>query len=181
MAGGIGRLVCIAQVATAHGVRGAIKLRCFTERPENVVAYGPLLDAEGRELLRPRVIGSWRGGVIVTAEGIRDRAAAEALRGRKLYVPRSALPPVEEDEYYHEDLIGLRVLDEAGESLGEVLAVHDFGAGPVLEIGRSSRDSTLLPFTRETVPEIDLARGHLLVVPPAAVAARASDEREPVS
>ncbi len=180
MAGDRERLVCIAQVATAHGVRGALRLRCFTERPENVAAYGPLLDATGRELLRIRVTGSWRGGVIVSAEGIRDRAAAEALRGRKLYVPRSALPPTEVEEYYHEDLVGLRVIDEAGEPLGEVLAVQDFGAGPLLEIGHDRRDSTLLPFTRETVPEIDLERGRLVVVRPPMVEAGPADDRETI-
>ena len=175
------RLVCVAQVAGAHGVRGALKLRCFTERPGNVARYGPLLDARGREMLRPRVIGSWRGGVIVAAEGIPDRDAAEALRGQKLYVPRSALPPPGEDEYYHEDLVGLRAIDRAGEWLGEVLAVHDYGAGPLLEIGHGGRDSLLLPFTRETVPEIDPGRGHLVVVPPVMVEAAAGTGGEPVT
>ena len=174
------RLVCVAEVATAHGVRGALKLRCFTERPESVAAYGPLLDAQGRELLRPRVIGRWRGGVVVVSENIRDRDAAEALRGRKLYVPRRALPPAGEEEYYHADLLGLRAVGTGGGELGEVLAVHEFGAGTLLEIGHDRRDSVLVPFTREAVPEIHLERGYLVVEPPLTVEAEGREREEAV-
>ncbi len=156
-------LVCVAEVASPHGVRGAFKLRCFTETPEGALAYGPLLDEQGRELFRPRLIGHWRQGVIVRAAQITDRGAAERLRGRRLHVPRAALPPTAPDEFYHHDLIGLAVYDEAGAARGEVLAVHDFGAGTLLEVGADRRRSVLIPFTREAVPGIDLQEGRVTI------------------
>jgi 16S rRNA processing protein RimM len=159
-------MVCVAQVATAHGVRGALKLRCFTESPENVAAYGPLCDEAGHELFAVRILSAARDGVIVTAEGIRDRDAALGLRGLRLYVPRSRLPATDEDEFYHEDLVGLAARDPAGRSVGRVLAVHDFGAGDILEIATEDGRSEMVPFTRAAVPEIDLAARVLTVVLP---------------
>lgn len=157
-------LVCVAEVATAHGVRGAMKLRCFTEQPENVALYGPLLDEQGRELLRIRIIGSWRGGVIVEAEGVRDRTAAEFLRGVRLYVPRARLPAVGEDEFYHVDLVGLEARDESGAVLGRVVSVQDFGAGELLEIETAPGRTGFVTFSREAVPEVDLAGGRVVVM-----------------
>lgn len=159
-------MVCVAQVAAAHGVRGALKLRCFTELPENVAAYGPLCDEQGCELLRVRVLGPTQGGVIVRAQGIEDRDAAQALRGMRLYVPRARLPAPEADEFYHEDLVGLRALDPAGQLLGRVLAVLNFGAGDLLELEMEGGRREMIPFTREAVPEIDLKRGLVTVVLP---------------
>ncbi len=161
------RLVCVGEIASAHGVRGRLKLRCFTERPEDVLAYGPLLDEDGRELLRARIVGRWKSGVIVEAEGLADRNAADLLRGRRLYVPRARLPEItERDCYYRVDLVGLRVHTRDGRPLGRVLAIHDFGAGEILESGPDRRLSVLVRFTRETVPEVDLEGGRLVVDPP---------------
>lgn len=157
-------LVCVAEVATAHGVRGAIKLRCFTERPENVASYGPLLDERGREALRIRIVGHWRAGVIVEAEGVRDRTAAEFLRGLRLYVPRERLPEAGEDEFYHVDLVGLEARDESGAVLGRVVAVQDFGAGELLEIETAPGRTGFVTFSREAVPEVDVAGGLVVVV-----------------
>ncbi len=156
-------LVCVALVAAAHGVRGALKLKCFTEAPENVTRYGPLCDAEGHELFRVRRIGPAKGGLIVEAEGIADRDAAEALRGLRLYVPRDRLPAVENDTFYHADLIGLAALAETGEHLGEVVAVHDFGAGDVLEYVDADGRSRMVAFTLAHVPEVDIARRRVVV------------------
>lgn len=162
------KLVCVAAVATAHGVRGALKLRCFTEAPESVAAYGPVCDAHGRELFPLRVLGRVPGGVLAEAGGITDRDNAEALRGMRLYVPRERLPSVDqEDEFYHEDLIGLTAVGADGRVYGRVRAVHDFGAGDVLEVADEAGATSLFPFTREVVPEIDLAGGQLRLVPPA--------------
>ncbi len=160
------RLVCVAEIATAHGVRGALKLRTFTAEPENVLAYGPLLDERGEVLLVVRrVVGRWKSGLIVEAEGVADRTTAEFLRGLRLYVPRAALPEPGEDEYYHVDLIGLRVEDTEGRHLGEVLAVHDFGAGEILEYGHGRHRTRMIRFTREEVPVVDLAGGRIVVAP----------------
>ena len=156
-------MICLAHVAAAHGVRGALKLRCFTERPENVAAYGPLYDERGRELFAVQVQRAVPGGVIVTAEGIADRDAAEALRGTRLYVPRSRLPALEPDEFYHEDLVGLAVRDATAREIGRVRAVLDFGGGEMLEIETAQGGSELVPFTRAAVPEIDLT-GRIIVV-----------------
>ena len=161
------KLVCVAAVAAAHGVRGALKLKTFTEDPENVGAYGPLLDETGRELFAVRVIGPSKGGVIVEALGITDRDAADALRGLRLYVPRVRLPEPAPDTFYYEDLVGLTVVDTDGRPLGRVSAVHDFGAGEVLEYSDEAGQSGMVPFTTALVPEVDLARGRLVVVPEA--------------
>lgn len=159
------KLVCVAAVAAAHGVRGALKLKTFTEDPLDVGAYGPLLDEAGRELFAVRVVAAAKGGVIVEAEGITDRDAAEALRGLRLYVPRARLPEPEADTFYYEDLVGLEVADTEGQLVGRVIAVHDFGAGEVLEYRDAAGRDGMVPFTTELVPEVDLARGRIVVVP----------------
>ena len=156
-------LVCLAAVAAAHGVRGELRLRCFTERPENVAAYGPLLDERGDRRFRVRVLRAAKGGAIVAAEGVHDRDAAEALRGLRLHVPRAALPPAGEDEFYHEDLVGLAVAAPDGRTLGEVVAVHDFGAGDVIAWRDTDGAERLTPFTRAHVPTVDLAAERLVV------------------
>lgn len=161
-------LVCVAAIAAAHGVRGALKLKSFTAEPESAVAYGPVCDEAGRELFSLRQIGQAGATLIVEAEGIRDRDAAEALRGMRLYVPRDRLPAVEEeDEFYHADLLGLDVVDGEGRPLGTVRAIHDFGAGDLLEIEGAGQPALVVPFTRAVVPVIDLAAGRLTVLPPA--------------
>jgi 16S rRNA processing protein RimM len=172
------KLVCIAAVAAPHGVRGALKLRCFTEVPESVAAYGPVCDEGGRELFSLEIVGQVPGGVLARASGIRDRDAAEALRGMRLYVPRQRLPRLEqEDEFYHEDLIGLRAIGIDGRVYGTVKAVHDFGAGDVLEVADATGASSLFPFTRDVVPEIDFTAGQLRLVPPAELVAAAATSR----
>lgn len=157
-------IVCVAVVATAHGVRGALKLRCFTEDPASVAAYGPVVDGKGRRYTL-RVIGSTRDGVIVQAPEVTGRDQAELLRGTELFVPRDRLPPPAEDEFYHEDLVGLDVVDRSGASRGRVRAVHNHGAGDVIEV-EAEGDSFLLPFTREAVPEVDLRQRRLVIDPP---------------
>jgi 16S rRNA processing protein RimM len=159
--------VCVAVVATAHGVRGALKLRAYTEAPEDVAAYGPLHDRHGRRLFELSVIGRAKGGVIVRASGIEDREAALALRGTELYVPRAALPALAEDEFYYSDLEGLEAVRPDGSPVGVVRAVDNFGAGDVLELIGPDGRPLILPFDRRTVPEIDLAGRRVVVDPPA--------------
>ena len=171
------RLVCVAAVAAAHGVRGALKLKCFTEDPASVGSFGPLLDEAGRELLTIRVIAPAKGGVIAVAEGITDRDAAEALRGVRLYIPRERLPEPEDDAFYYEDLVGLAVQDTAGRPLGRVIAVHDFGAGEVIEYQGAEGNGGMVPFTLALVPEVDLAHGRLVVAPEALEVAAPSEAR----
>jgi 16S rRNA processing protein RimM len=158
--------VCVAAVATAHGIRGALKLRCFTERPADAAAYGPVYDRHGKRLFALKVIGQSRGGILVEAEGIRDRNAAEALRGTELFVPRTALPEIGPDEFYHSDLEGLEVLRRDGARLGVVRTLANFGAGDILEVAADDGRTLALPFDHDTVPTVDLAAGRLVVEPP---------------
>jgi 16S rRNA processing protein RimM len=157
-----GKLICIGAVAGAHGVRGLVRIKSFTERPEAVAAYGPVADDRGRSYCI-EVKGPAKGGVLAALTGVSDRDAAEALRGRRLYVPREAMPPPDADEYYHADLIGLAAVREDGRALGEVVAVHEHGSAPVLEVRLSEAESRLIPFTREAVPEVDLTAKRLTV------------------
>ena len=158
--------VCVAVVATAHGLRGMLKLRCFTERPEDVAAYGPVFDRNGRRLFELEVIGPAPAGVLARAHGIEDRDAAEALRGAELFVPRAALPELASDEFYHSDLEGMEALRPDGSRFGVVQGVANFGAGDLIEVVADSGRQISLPFTREIVPSIDLERGWLVVEPP---------------
>ena len=161
------RRVCLAAVAGAQGVRGLVKLKTFTERPEDALAYGMLRNEAGDRSFRVTAKGQSKGLLVAAIEGVADRDAAAALRGTRLYVDRSVLPPTEEEEYYHADLLGLEVRNGAGQPLGRVRAIYDFGAGDVIEIRGEDGRITVLPFTRQVVPEVDLAGGRLVVNPPA--------------
>jgi 16S rRNA processing protein RimM len=164
MAGG---RVCLGQIGAAHGVRGEVRLRSFTADPAAIASYGPLETEDGRvfeiQSMRPA-----KDHFVATLAGIADRDAAQALVNVKLYVPRERLPePKEVDEFYHADLIGLSVVDRAGRQLGTVIAVHNFGAGDLIEVRQVEGAPTqLLPFDAATVPEIDVAAGRMVVAPP---------------
>lgn len=159
-------MVCVAQIGAPHGVRGAFRLRCFTEVPESVAAYGPVHDEAGRPLFALRILAEAKGGLIAAAPGIADRDAAEALRGLRLFVPRDRLPATEEDEFYHEDLVGLTARAPDGTSLGRVIAVHNHGAGDILEVELEPGRTELVPFTRAAVPAVDLTAGTVELVLP---------------
>lgn len=167
--------ICLAVIAGAHGVRGLVKLKCFTEVPEDVTAYGPLSDQRGQSF-RLTLKGRVKGTLLAAVAGVEDRDAAQALRGTRLYVPRSALPAPAEEEFYYADLIGLTAETPAGESLGRVRDVYDFGAGDLLEIEGEERRTLVVPFTRATVPSIDLAGGRLVVDPPTEVLPEGGEE-----
>ncbi|MGD9537354.1 MAG: ribosome maturation factor RimM [Alphaproteobacteria bacterium] len=164
-----GRLVCLGEIVGPHGVRGAVRVKSFAATPGGLAAYGALSDASGRRKFELRLIGESRGALIAQIEGVDDRDAAEALRGTRLYVGRDALPAPEPDDFYHVDLIGLRVVDTRGEAIGRVRDVLDLPAGAVLEIEREDGDELLLPFTRAAVPTVDLDAGLMVVDLPAEV------------
>jgi len=159
--------VCVARVGAPHGVRGEVKLWSFTADPAAVGGYGPFQTEDGRaveiDALRPA------GDCFVARlKGVADRDAAAMLRNKDLYVPRERLPAPDADEFYLADLVGLAVMDRDGKKLGTVMAVHDFGAGPVLEFRPDAGgDTVMLPFTEQIVPVVDVAGGRLMVVPPA--------------
>ena len=157
--------ILIAQIGAAHGVRGEVRVKSYAAEPDALRRYGELVAEDGRrftvEKLRPA-----REMLVVTFRGLRDRNDAEALNGTRLYVERGMLPEPDEDEYYHADLIGLAAADAEGRPLGTVVAVHDFGAGEMLEIAPARGASLLVPFTKAAVPEIDLAGRRIVVDPP---------------
>src|SRR5579863_779673 len=160
------KLVCVGVIAGAHGVQGAVRVKSFTADPEDIARYGPLEDESGGQRFSLRLVGSAKGVVIARLAGIADRDRAEGLRGMRLYLPRAALPPTADEEYYHADLIGLAAALADGTALGYVSAVHDFGAGDTLEIERPKGPAAMVPFTRAIVPIVDLAAGRLVLDPP---------------
>ena len=161
-------LVVIGAVAGAHGVRGDAKLKAFGD-PAALCRYGPLLGEDGQVLLTPKGSRPGPGGLVIAwFEERLTREEVQALKGTRLCVPRALLPEPDEEEFYHADLIGLDVESLQGEALGRVKAVHDFGAGDLLEV--SGPDGVwFLPFTRVAVPHVDLKAGRLVADPPEAV------------
>lgn len=156
-------LICVAKIGAAHGVRGEVKLWPFTEDPMAVVDYGPLSTKDGArqfEVVRARVA---KDHLVATLKGVTTRNDAERVNGIELYIPRDRLPATEEGEYYHADLIGLRAIDAKGDEIGKVLAIHNFGAGNIIEIAPSQGPTLLLPFNNTVVPTVDLANGHVVV------------------
>lgn len=158
--------VTLGVIVGVHGVRGLVRVKSFTEVPDDIVAYGPLKDATGKSY-ELEVTGRAKGVLLVRIAGIRDRNEAEALKGTELQIERDRLPEADEDEFYHADLIGLRAETVSGDGLGQVVAVQNFGAGDLLEIRLDgSRKTVLVPFDGEVVPEVDLDAGRLVVDPP---------------
>ena len=158
--------VCVGQILGAHGVRGLVKLASFTGDPEAVAHYGPLTDERGERRFTVALSGAQKGHYLARIDEVRDREAAQALTGTRLYVEREQLPPTDEDEFYHADLIGLRAERPDGTPLGTVAALHDFGAGDIIELKLDSGERPFLPFDRTTVPVIDLAHGRIVIDPP---------------
>lgn len=159
--------ILVGAIAGAHGVRGQVRIKSFTDDPAAVAAYGPVSDESGERRFDLIVTGQTKGGVIARIEGVGDRTTAEGLRGLRLYVPRSVLPAPQAGEYYSADLIGLRADLEDGTCYGRVKSVQDYGAGDILEIERSDGATELLPFTDRIVPVVDLAAGRIVIEPPA--------------
>ncbi len=158
--------VCLGAVAGAYGVRGEVRLKSFCALAEDIAAYGPLEDEAGTRRFQVTLTGVAKGALTARLSGVAGREAADALRGTRLYAPRDRLPPPQDDEYYHADLIGLSVHDTGGAELGSVRAVHNHGATDLLEVqGPGLRETVLLPFTRAVVPTVDLARGRLVADP----------------
>lgn len=165
--------VCLGQIGAPHGVAGQVRLRSFTADPGAIAGYGALQTEDGRTLrltsLRPA------GAHFVAGfAGVCDRDAAAGLANARLYVPRERLPRIEApDEYYHADLIGLDAVDRAGTAHGTVVAIHNFGAGDLIEVRLAQGGRTeMLPFDADHVPQVDLANKRIVISPPAATAER---------
>jgi 16S rRNA processing protein RimM len=162
-----GARICVGQIGAAHGVRGEVRLRSFTADPEAIGRYGPLETEDGR-VVQIKSLRAAKDHFVAQINGVSDRDAAEQLTNVKLYMARERLPePSEPDEFYHADLVGLAVVDRAGATRGTVVAVHNFGAGDLIEVKPTEGNTTqILPFDEATVPVVDLAAGRLVVVEP---------------
>ena len=155
--------ICVARIGAAHGVRGAVKLWTFTEDPLAVKVYGPLVTKDGARQFEVTHAREAKGHLVATLKGIGTREEAERLNGIELYIARDKLPATDENEYYHADLIGLAAVNAANEPLGRVIAIHNFGAGDIIEIAPAHGVTMLLPFTNAVVPSVDLAGGRVII------------------
>jgi 16S rRNA processing protein RimM len=162
------KLVCVGEITAPHGLRGEVRIKPFTEAPEDISAYGEVTDAQAKRSFRFERVRVTKNVVVAALAGVDNRDKAEALRGTKLYVAREQLPePDEEDSWYLTDLIGLEVRLTDDRVLGQIAAVYDFGAGDLLEIRPAGGGpSELLPFTHANVPSVDIAGGRVTIVPP---------------
>ena len=161
--------ICIARIGAPHGVHGAVKLWTFTEDPLAVKTYGPLVTKDGARQFEVTQAREAKGHLVATLKGIATREDAERLNGVELYVARERLPATDEDEYYHADLIGLAAVTTSNEPLGRVIAIHNFGAGDIIEIAPPQGPTMLLPFTNAVVPSVDLAGGRVVIELPAEI------------
>jgi 16S rRNA processing protein RimM len=155
--------ICVARIGAAHGVRGAVKLWTFTEDPLAVQHYGPLATKDGTRRFEVTHAREANGHLVATLKGIATREEAERLNGVELYIARDQLPETDEDEYYHADLIGLAAVTADDAPIGRVIAIHNFGAGDIIEIAPSHGATMLLPFTNAVVPTVDLAGGRVVI------------------
>ena len=158
------KMVCICQVASAHGVKGEVKLYSFMEDRLNIKSFPVLYDEDGIGY-EIKVTGLFKEDLLIARlNGMTDRNAAERLKGKKLYVKRENLPKIGAEEYYHADLIGLSVVTTKGNDIGKITAVHNFGAGDILEV-KKGHNSLMLPFDRNIVTDIDIAAGKAVCLP----------------
>jgi 16S rRNA processing protein RimM len=161
--------ICVARIGAPHGVRGGVKLWTFTEDPLAVKRYGPLATKDGARRFEVTHAREAKGHLVATLKGVATREDAERLNGIELYIAREKLPATATDEYYHADLIGLAAVNAANEPIGRVTAIHNFGAGDIIEIAPPHGATMLLPFTNAVVPTVDLAGGCVVIELPAEI------------
>lgn len=157
--------VCVGAIAGAFGVRGEVRLKSFCAVAEDIATYGPLSTEDGARRFAVTLTRPVNGGLGARLSGVETKEQADALKGVTLWADRAALPSLPDDEYYHADLIGLEVVDPGGVTLGRVRAIHDHGAGDILDVA-GPRGALLIPFTRAAVPTVDLAAGRIVADPP---------------
>lgn len=157
--------ICVGAIAGAFGVQGEVRLKSFCAEPADIATYGPLTSEDGTRCFTIKLTRPVTGGLGARLSGIATREQAEAAKGLTLWADRARLPSLPDDEFYHADLIGLLVSDAGGAELGRVRAIHDHGAGDILEVA-GPRGVLLLPFTRAVVPTVDLAAGRIVADPP---------------
>ncbi len=175
----VSQQICVARIGAPHGVRGAVKLWTFTEDPMAVMHYGPLATKDGGRKFEVANAREAKGHLVATLKGVATREDAERLNGIELYIPREKLPATDAGEYYHADLIGLAAVNAAGEPIGRVIAIHNFGAGDIIEIAPPQGATMLLPFSNAVVPTVDLAAGRVVIELPQEIEGDAPGNAEP--
>ncbi len=159
-------LLCVGAIGAARGLQGELRVKSFTADIEALGDYGPLTDETGTKTFKVKVIGQQKGMALVRIQGVNDRNAADALKGQTLYIERSRLPKTDEDEYYFSDLVGLKAELVDGAPFGEVVEAEDFGGGPFLEVATPDHGRVLVPFTKASVPVVDIEGGRVVIDPP---------------
>ena len=156
--------ICVGAITGAFGVAGEVRLKSFCADPTAIADYGPLYTEDGSRSFVVKLTRPVAGGLGARVTGIKTKEEADALRGTELFVDRTRLPSLPDDEFYHSGLIGLQAVDTGGVMLGSVVAVHNHGAGDILEItGPGRKTALMLPFTLAAVPTVDLAAGRVVV------------------
>jgi 16S rRNA processing protein RimM len=176
----MGKRILVAEIGAAHGIRGEVRLWSFTQDPMAVKDY-PLTSEDGAQKFVIERLRPAKDFLVARLAGIADRTAAERLRHTRLYVAREHLPEPEADEYFHADLVGLAAVATDGRDLGSVVAVHNFGAGDIIEIKPATGASMMLPFTRTAVPQVDLEARRLIVDPPEETTAEGGSAPRPAA
>jgi 16S rRNA processing protein RimM len=172
------RQILVGVFGAPHGVRGELRVKSFTQDPRAIGGYSPLTDRAGARAFKFTALRLAKDDMLVVrVEGVANRDAAQKLTGVELFAPRDRLPPPDEDEFYHADLIGLAAVTREGEMLGEVVAIRNFGAGDILEISPTGGGETLLlPFTKAAAPEIDFGQRRIVVAPPREIEGEAMED-----
>ena len=155
--------LCLGVILGPHGIKGAVRVKSFTEKPESIAEYGTLHDKKGKSF-DLQLEGQSKGALIASIKGMKTRTQAELLRGTELFIKRNLLPSTDDDEYYHADLLGLNVYNRDGKKMGVVKAMHNFGAGDIVEVVITETENTvLIPFNNNTVPDIDFVKQEMIV------------------
>jgi len=158
---------CVGAIAGSFGINGEVRLKSFCSEPSDIGSYNPLASVDGLQSFQVNITGKLREGLSAKIDGVSNKEQAEKLKGTRLYANRDRLPNLSNDEYYHTDLIGMKIKNTGGDEIGRVDAVHDYGAGPILEIFiQGLNDTVLIPFSEKSVPMVDLEEKFIIIDPP---------------
>lgn len=160
--------ICLGVISGVHGIKGEVKIKSFTQDPADIADFGSLEDEQGARTFEVTSARAVKGNIVVAKlKGVSGRNQAEALKGTKLFIAKDLLPDADEGEWYYADLVGLKAVGEDGSTFGHIVTVQNFGAGDLLEIELAdSKKTVFLRFTQETVPEVDIKGGKIIVAPP---------------
>ena len=156
-------LIAVGSIGAPRGVKGEVRIKSFTEHPDDIATYGPLSDESGNRHFTIRITGHAKGMITAKISGIDTRDQADEIKGTVLYLEKDKLPEPKDDEFYHLDLIGLEAVDDQEGTLGHISAVENFGAGDVLELSGGPHGTLMVPFTQAVVPVVDIANKRVVI------------------